>query len=172
MATADDGVPRMPFGPEIDLGSVRSGPTPRRRRARQIQAIIVVSLGIGGALGAVSRYALSLAVPTVTGGFPWSTFMINLSGSAVLGFVLVLIVEQFPRGRLARPVIGTGFIGAYTTFSTYMVDTVLLIRDGRPVLAAVYVIASALAGLLAVAMGMTAARVILRAERWLQEEVS
>jgi len=122
-------------------------------------------------LGAVSRYAVSLAIPTHADRFPWGTFLINISGSAVLGFILILLIEQFPRGRLARPVIGTGFIGAYTTFSTFMVETLLLIRDGHPAIAVAYLAASVAAGLAAVWIGMSGARIVLRAERWLQQEL-
>ena len=147
-------------------------PTNPRRRSRQVQTVIVVSLGLGGVFGAVSRYALSLALPTETDRFPWGTFLINISGSAVLGFILILLREQFPEGRLARPIIGTGFIGAYTTFSTFMVEAVLLIRDRHPLDAAFYLCASVVAGLAAVWMGMTAARVAIRVERWLQEEIT
>lgn len=173
MASASDDVPRTPLDPDVDFGS-GDGPDPlaRRRRARQVQAIIVVALGFGGVLGAISRYAISLALPTQTDRFPWATFVVNISGSAVLGFILILLIEQFPRGRLARPVIGTGFIGAYTTFSTFMVEAILLIRDGHPQDAAVYLAASVIAGLAAVWLGMTSARLVLRAERWLQEEFS
>ncbi len=172
MASASDDGPRIPLDPDVDLGPGDGlHPLARGRRARQVQAVIVVALGCGGVLGAVSRYALSLAVPTETGRFPWGTFLVNVSGSAVLGFILILVIEQFPRGRLARPVIGTGFIGAYTTFSTFMVEAVLLIRDGRPWDAIAYLAGSVAAGLLAVWIGMTSARLVLRAERWLQEEL-
>jgi CrcB protein len=92
-----------------------------------------------------------------------------VSGSAALGFVLVLVIEHFPRGRLVRPVIGTGFLGAYTTFSTFTVEAVDLVRAGHTGLALAYLAASVFAGLLAVWTGMTAARLALRAERWLQE---
>ena len=172
MVSASDDAPRIPLDPDVDVGSSDgSDPLVRRRRERQVQAIIIVALGCGGVLGAVSRYALSLAIPTETGRFPWGTFLINVSGSAVLGFILILLIEQFPRGRLARPVIGTGFIGAYTTFSTFMVEAVLLIRAGRPEDAVAYLVGSVSAGLLAVWIGMRSARLVLRAERWLQEEL-
>lgn len=171
MASAGD-LPRSPLDPDVDFGpGGRSEPLHRRRRARRAQAIIVVALACGGVLGAVSRYAVSLALPTETARFPWGTFLINVSGSAALGFILILVIEHFPRGRLARPVLGTGFLGAYTTFSTFTVEAVELIRGGHPETALAYVAGSALAGLLAVWIGMTSARVVLRAERWLQEEI-
>ena len=171
MASASDDLPHVPFTTGVDMrGEGDIHRLDRRRHARQVQGVIVVALAWGGVFGALCRYAISLAIPTETGQFPWSTFLINLSGSAVLGFVLILLIEQFPRGRLARPVIGTGFIGAYTTFSTFEVDTVELIRDGHVAGALTYLLASVGGGLLVVWLGMASARLVLRAERWLQEE--
>jgi CrcB protein len=167
--STNEGEPRVPLDPDGDLGYVRS-PTAGARRARQTHATILVALGCGGVLGAVSRYALSLAMPTHTSRFPWGTFIVNVSGSAVLGFLLILVIEQFPRGRLARPLIGTGFIGAYTTFSTFTVEAIQLIRDGRPAVAVAYLVASVVAGLVAVWFGMISARMVLRVERWLQQD--
>lgn len=172
MTSAGDDIPHIPLDPDIEFGS--SGwrdPRARRQRGRRAQTTIVVALACGGGLGAVGRYAISLAMPTESRVFPWGTFLINISGSAVLGFILILVIEQFPRGRLARPVIGTGFLGAYTTFSTFTVEAVQLIRDGRLDTAAAYVFGSMFAGLLAVWIGMTSAQVLLRAEHWLQEEL-
>ena len=135
---------------------------------RRLQ-ITVLSIGCGGVVGALGRYSLSLALPTQPGRFPWDTFVINLSGSLVLGFLLVLMIEQFPRGRLARPVIGTGILGAYTTFSTFSVGNAQLWRAGSALTSLSYIVGSVLGGLMAVWVGMTAARVAMRLERWLQE---
>jgi CrcB protein len=142
----------------------------RRRRQRGTQAVIIFALGSGGVVGALARYAISLAVPTSSNAFPWSTFLINVSGSAILGFLLILLIEQFPRGRLARPLLGSGLIGAYTTFSTFEVDTVLLFRDHHLGLGCTYFVASLGAGLVAVWMGTVVARITIRAEHWLQGE--
>lgn len=133
--------------------------------ARRAQALSLAGLAGGGAVGALARYALSLAMPTRTGLFPWGTFVVNVSGSAVLGFLLVLLVDRFGGGRVVRRVLGTGFIGAYTTFSTFVGEAVLLVRAGRPGTAAAYVVASTLAGLGCAWVGMAAARLLVRVER-------
>ena len=172
MSPTGSNPPGVPLDPDLDIGPPGGFGRRRRRRIIGPQVIIVSSLAVGGALGAVSRYAISLALPTETGRFPWGTFVINVSGSFVLGFLLIMLIEQFPMGRLARPVIGTGFIGAYTTFSTFMVEAVLLVRAGDPVPALGYLGASLVVGLASVLVGMLVARVALRAERWLQEEMA
>jgi CrcB protein len=143
----------------------------QRVRQRRAQMVIVFALGCGGVVGAVARYAISLALPTAANQFPWSTFLINVSGSALLGFLLVLLIEQFPRGRLVRPLVGSGLIGAYTTFSTLEVDTVLLFRGHEIGLGIIYLISSLLAGLAAVWLGMNLARFLIKAEQWLQGEL-
>jgi CrcB protein len=164
MASAGDDTPRIPIDPDVDFGpDGGAGAGPSQRRTRRAEAVIVVALACGGVLGAVSRYAISLAVPTETARFPWGTFLINVSGSAALGFVLVLIIDRFPRGRLARPVLGTGFLGAYTTFSTFTVEAIDLVRAGHAGTALAYLAGSVFAGLLAVLAGMTSARMALRA---------
>lgn len=143
----------------------------QRSRQRRAQGVILVALGCGGVMGAVGRYAVSLAIPTAVNHFPWSTFIINLSGSAVLGFLLILLIEQFPRGRLVRPLVGSGVIGAYTTFSTLEVDTLLLFRGHDIATGFLYLTSSLLGGLVAVWLGMNAARLFIRAEEWLQGEL-
>jgi CrcB protein len=170
MASAGDDTPRIPLDPDVDFGPGGGDrPGHGQRRTRRAEAVIVIALACGGVLGAVSRYAISLALPTETARFPWGTFLINISGSAALGFLLVLVIEHFPRGRLARPVVGTGFLGAYTTFSTFTVEATDLVRAGHAETALAYLAGSIFAGLLAVWAGMTSARMALRAERWLQE---
>lgn len=164
-------VSHLPIDPDLDLECEdRRFASSERRPSHRAHLAILLAVGFGGMVGALARYAVSVAVPAPAGHFPWGTFLINVSGSAVLGFLLVLMIEQFPRGRLIRPVIGTGVVGAYTTFSTYLVEAVLLIRSGHADIAVIYLLASALAGLLAVWLGMTAARGAVSVERWLQEE--
>jgi CrcB protein len=158
---------RQVVDPDVEIGEAAgSVPSPARRRRDQLA--ILAAVATGGALGAVSRYAISLAIPETASGFPWATFLINITGSAVLGFLVTVIPERFPRGRLVRPLLGTGFIGAYTTFSTFAVEAVLLVRAGYPATAGAYVLASVVAGLAAAWAGMIAARLIVAAGRRIQ----
>jgi len=141
----------------------------RARRRPGPQLAIVGATGFGGVIGALSRYVLEQTFPPGPGQVPWVVFTINVTGSALLGLLLVILVEQFPRGRLARSVLGTGIIGAYTTFSTFMVGAVTVARDGHVAAAALYVVLSVVCGLVAVSSGVAAGRLAMRAERWLQE---
>jgi CrcB protein len=169
MASPGDDAARIPLDPDIDFGADGgTGAGHGQGRTRRAEAVIVIALACGGVFGAVSRYGVSLALPTETARVPWGTFLINVSGSAALGFLLVLVIDRFPRGRLARPVLGTGFLGAYTTFSTFTVEAIDLVRAGHAATALVYLAGSIFAGLLAVWAGMTSARMALRAEQWLQ----
>lgn len=158
---------RPPVDPDIATSPAGSQAGERRDRPRGSWAI-VGALACGGAVGAVARDAVSLALPAGRGQFPWGTFAINVTGSFALGLLLILLVDRFPRGRLGRPVLGTGFLGAYTTFSTFMVDAVQLVHDGEPATAAAYVALSLVAGLVAVWLGITAGRASVRAEHWLR----
>jgi CrcB protein len=97
-------------------------------------------------------------VPVARDGFPWATFAVNVSGSFALGFLLVMILERFPADRYLRPFVATGFLGAYTTYSTFAVETDLLVKGGRAGLAAAYAVVSLLGGFLAVWLGLLAAR--------------
>lgn len=145
---------------------------PGRNRSRRLrnQLSTLFAIAIGGALGALGRYAITVAMPAPAGQMPWGIFLINISGAAGLGFLLTLVAEQFPRARLARLLIGTGFIGAYTTFSTWMVDVVTLVRSGAVAAALADLALSLVAGLVAVIIGMAAARAIVRRRRLMQEE--
>lgn len=134
--------------------------TTRAGNGRQL--IVPLAIGLGGAIGALGRYAVAQLLPTVPGRYPWSTFWVNISGSAALGFVLVLMTERFSRAGLARLVLATGIIGAYTTFSTFVVEADLLVRDGKLVAAGAYCLGSLGAGLMAGLAGMAAARLVLR----------
>src|SRR5207253_1782620 len=97
---------------------------------RLTRPAILVAIAAGGALGSPARYAVSRIVPVAASGFPWSTFVINVSGSLVLGALLTIVIERWPPTRYVRPFAAIGFLGAYTTFSTFMVEADVLTKDG------------------------------------------
>jgi fluoride exporter len=119
---------------------------------------ILVAGAMGGALGTVARYELALADPLGPSRFPWATFLVNVVGSFVLGAALTALVGNGPGATWVRSFVGVGFCGGLTTFSTWMVESVLLTRAGDTGIAATYLAVSLAAGLLAVAGGVALAR--------------
>lgn len=122
----------------------------------------LVWIAIGGAGGALSRYLLDGAVSNIArGAFPWGTFVINLSGSFALGLLFALATE---RGVLPREIRGPamiGFLGAFTTFSTLMLESWRLAEDGAIGLALVNLGGSMALGVAALFVGLTLGRAIL-----------
>lgn len=141
-------------------------------RHRKAQRTILIVIGCAGVVGALSRYAMSRLITVPSGHFPWSTFWINVTGSLVIGFVLVMLIERFPRARVARPLVATGFLGAYTTFSTYMVDSDLLFKAHKIATGIIYAFGSLGAGVTATAAGILFARFIIRLDHGLNEQLS
>lgn len=123
------------------------------------------AIALGGALGASARYGVAAFLPLRPGGFPWATFWTNVSGSWALGLVLALLLERFPPSRYLRPFVASGFLGAYTTYSTFAVETAVLVKDGRLALAAAYAAASLVGGFVAAWAGIWTARVLPRPGR-------
>jgi len=124
-------------------------------------AVTIGLVALGGALGASARYELQQLIPAASDGFPWATFVINVSGALVLGALLTWITGRWSGqwgAGLARPLLGTGFIGAYTTWSTYMVEVTVLAKDGSSGVALAYLVASLVTGLAAAAVGVAAAQ--------------
>lgn len=119
----------------------------------------VLAVGVGGFAGAIARYAVNLGIGALwTRSFPLATFLINVSGSFLLGFFSVWAAERASVGPALRLLVGTGFVGAYTTFSTFELETERLASGGAMGWAAVNVVASVAAGFVAVRLGMHAAR--------------
>jgi CrcB protein len=132
-------------------------PVPHRWSSRAQPDVLAV-ISVGGMLGASARYGIARWIPTPTNVFPWATFWTNLSGSFLLGFLLVLLLERFPPSRLLRPFLATGIIGAFTTMSTFEVETALLVKDGHATTGLLYGLGSLIAGLAVAYAGILAGR--------------
>jgi CrcB protein len=159
----DDDHRVIPIDPDLDPSDpaepavAPSRPRSRRHRRRAEPDVLAV-IALGGMLGASARYGITQLLPTPEGAFPWATFVENLSGSFLLGLLLVLILERFPPSRHLRPFLATGVLGAFTTMSTYQLETALLLEDGHPSTAIVYWLGSLLAGLGLAYAGIAAGR--------------
>ena len=122
-------------------------------------------IALGGMLGAGARFALERSWPTPSGSLPWTTLGINVSGCALIGVLMVHVSESGRAHPLARPFLGVGLLGGYTTFSTYAVQVHALVASGQPFLGLAYLLGTALSALLAVAAGVVVARAAVRARR-------
>jgi CrcB protein len=119
----------------------------------------LILIGLGGFAGAIARYLVDgVVAERVSGAFPWGTLVVNVSGSFVLGLLFALSVDRAILPAEVRGPVLIGFIGAYTTFSTYMLESWQLIGSGAYGLALVNLLGSAVLGLLAVVAGLTLGR--------------
>ena len=82
----------------------------------------LAAIGVGGTLGTLARYAFERSVVADPSGIPWATLSVNVIGSFVLGVVVTLVTERWPRDRYLRPLVAVGFCGGFTTFSTFAVE--------------------------------------------------
>jgi CrcB protein len=123
-----------------------------------IHSRVLVAVAAGGALGTPARHAVAQLVPVETGGFPWATFWTNVTGSLALGFLFGVVVRRFPTDRYVLPFLAVGFLGAYTTFSTFVVEVDVLVRDGHAVVAVAYAALSMTVGPTVAAAGTMLAR--------------
>lgn len=122
----------------------------------------LVLIALAGAAGTLSRYIMAQAVQRLFGpGFPAGTFAVNILGSFLFGLVWTLFEDRLPMGSEARMVLLTGFMGAFTTFSTFMFETSALLRHGQWAYALFNIGGQTTLGLLALASGMTVARLRL-----------
>lgn len=119
----------------------------------------LAGVAIAGALGALTRYGVGLLVgERSAGAFPWATLIVNVSGSLALGALAVALSGRLGVSPAVRTAVTVGFLGAYTTYSTFSLETVRLIEEGAVATAVIYVVVSVFAGLLAAWIGLTAAR--------------
>jgi CrcB protein len=120
--------------------------------------IAYVAAAVGGALGALGRWGVSEALPREPAAWPWATLLVNLTGCLLLGLLLARLLARHPGIPWLRPFLATGFLGGYTTYSAFAVETVQLTEAGRPGLAVAYVVASVAGGVAAAAVGAMGAR--------------
>lgn len=114
---------------------------------------VLVAVGAGGALGSLGRYAVGLALHHAPGGFPWATLVVNVTGALVMGVLVGFLVDRPGAHRLARPFLGVGLLGGWTTFSALAVDVVQLTQAGHVQAALIYVAGTFILGVLAVGGG-------------------
>ena len=129
-----------------------------RRRPGRHRTQLQLAIFAGGMVGAVARAGLARALPWSGHGWPWPTFAVNVVGTLLLGYFVTRLQERLPPSTFRRPLLGTGFCGALTTFSTLQIELIKLARHGEVALAAAYLGASIVAGL----AGMYLASILTR----------
>jgi fluoride exporter len=123
--------------------------------------VTLVLLAVAGAAGTVTRYLVQGWVTDLTGDqLPWGTFAVNISGSFALGLLFALAIDRAVLPAEVRTPLMIGFLGAYTTFSTLMLETWRLAEEGAMLNAILNVAGSSLAGLVAVVAGLALGRVL------------
>jgi CrcB protein len=121
----------------------------------------LLAVAAGGALGAVARFLLGEWVTSLTGEhFPWGIFTVNALGSLLIGVLFVILVEQNPNAGIWRALLMVGFLGAFTTFSTFSLQTLALLETGRWLMAASYAFGSLMVCVIAVAVGVGITRAV------------
>jgi fluoride exporter len=136
-------------------GGDREVPAPR-------QAAVLGVIAAGGVVGAEARYGLGLALPHDPGQWPWATLVVNVSGCALIGVLMVVLLELTRPHPLARPLLGVGVLGGYTTFSTFSTDVLTLLQGGHPLAGVGYFLLTPVLAVAAVAAGVGATRSLAR----------
>ena len=121
----------------------------------------LAAVAVGGAAGAVMRWLVASGIQRMAGGaFPWGTFAVNALGSFLLGFLFVWLIERSTAGELVRLAITVGFMGAFTTFSTYSLESVRLLQEGAFSMAFSNIFGQVVLCLLLTWLGIQIARVL------------
>jgi fluoride exporter len=167
----------LPIDPDLDgpdaaarAGSSPFGPMRPSSRLRLRWDVVAVVFA-GGCLGGWARYGITSTWPTRNGRFPWATFDVNVAGAFVLA-VVVVVAADVVSSRYLRPLLGTGFCGAFTTFSAIVVTTDQLFAHHHRRTAVTYLAASIVAGLAAASFGLIVARAATTSRRRTRRERS
>ena len=126
---------------------------------------VLMAVFIGGCVGGLARYVLTTSWTTPVRAFPWATLVINISGALALAVLVVLLSDALPPTTYVRPLLGSGFCGAWTTFSSITAGADQLIAHGAAGIGAAYVLASAVGGLGAAGLGLVSTRALVRRGR-------
>ncbi|MEU7803504.1 CrcB family protein [Micromonospora arborensis] len=143
--------------PDVDLRV----PADRRELTAR-PATTLATIAAGGVLGALARAGLQHVAPHSPTSFPWATFGINLSGCLLIGVLMAVLAHRGGGHPLARPFLGVGVLGGFTTFSTYAVDIQQALVAGAPGTALAYLAATLLGALVAVGLGDAVTAALLR----------
>jgi fluoride exporter len=136
--------------PDLEPDAETTLPSDRRPGIDVRVALVVF---FGGVFGGLARYAIGQGWRLPASAFPWNTFVVNVSGAFALAVLIVVLAARVPHLRYLRPALGTGFLGAYTTFSSLAVSTDRLIAHGHAMTGVAYVVISTVAGLAAAVAG-------------------
>jgi CrcB protein len=121
-----------------------------------------VLVAIGGGVGAMARMAVGRRVSAVMGNaFPWGTMFVNVSGALVIGFLMTILMQRTVGDSWQRMLLVVGFLGGYTTFSSYTWEAMRLFEQGRPGAALGYIAGSNLVGLAGCALGIWLAKSVV-----------
>ena len=130
----------------------------RRPGWPRLRPSVLATIFLGGCVGGLVRYLVTEHWSSTSGSFPWPTFTVNIAGAFVLAVLIVVVSDVLGPSTYLRPLVGTGFCGALTTFSSIVVATDQLIAHGHAGVAATYLVASIVAGLAAGALGLVLGR--------------
>ncbi len=121
----------------------------------------ILAIAAGGAAGAVARYLINVSpLQNLFKPFPFPTFLINITGSFLIGFLLILLTERFQTGENLRLAVTVGFLGAFTTFSTFELEIWELLKENQYLTAFLYLFLSVAVGFAGLALGIWLAKKI------------
>jgi fluoride exporter len=121
---------------------------------------VVIGVAVGGALGALARYGIDEWIGRRAGPFPWGIFVVNISGAFLIGLLVEVMEPRFEDVAWLRTAVITGFLGAYTTFSTLSLDTYRLLDEGHIASALMNSVGSLALGVVAVWLGLKTGRAL------------